>query len=368
MKTLLAVITVIFLSANSFSQYYDTFINPYWNFYSDNNLDAVSSGKGRTGIGSVGDISSTVLNPAAFEIENKYQMSFQYTYRTKQEWLTSLGIEDIYLKQNAFSGSAGIGYKINKNLNIGILYSNPISFDLDLGVIIMTNEFGQEIGRYEAVDGYNTHNFSLPVTYKYKNFRIGIAFNYTLHRRYLDFPDDKMVIKFDRFNADAGILFEIINGLNFGLKFRPEVNGEAKYYSDNNPQMNEHTDVILPMQIGTGLSYTIPQNKLNLEINYKYINGSKLKGQVDQHWFNFGIQYPLNNHWTIRGGLFNTPDPRDLNTNYGNREESFNQLFLTAGASVVADNVTFTLAVMDSRISSATLKYTFLTGGLKLNF
>lgn len=368
MKTLLALITFIFLPVNLLSQYYDPYINPYWNFYSDNNLDAVSSGKGRTGVGSVGDISSTVLNPAAFEIEKKYQVSLNYTYKTKQAWLTSLGIDNLYLKQNAFSGSAGIGYKINKNFNAGIIYSNPSSYDLNSEFIIMTNEFGEEIGRFESLDGYNSHNFSVPLTYKYKNFRFGLALNYTLHRRYFYIPEEIIVIKFDRFNADAGILFEIFNRLNFGLKFRPEVNGKAKYYSDINPLMNEEIDVILPMQFGAGLSYTIPNNKLSFAMDYKFINGAKLKGQVDQHWFNFGMQYPLNKYWTIRGGLFNTPDPRDLNTNYGNKEESFNQLFLTAGASVKKDNVTFSLAVMDSRISSATLKYTFLTGGVNLNF
>ncbi|HRJ86317.1 MAG TPA: hypothetical protein PLU49_13830 [Saprospiraceae bacterium] len=368
MKKNIIALTALLFSFTLYSQYYDPLINPYWYFYSDNHLDAVSSGKGRTGIGEVGDISSTALNPAAFEIEKKYQLSFQYTYKTKQPWLTSLGLNDIYLKQNALSGAAAIGYKINKHINVGILYSNPLSFDLDLGVIIMTNEFGQEIGRYEAIDGYNTHNFSVPVVYKYKNFRFGIAFNYTLHRRFFDFHNDKMVIKFDRFNADAGILFEIVNGLNLGIKFRPEVKGKAKYYSDLNPQMDEQTDVILPMQIGTGISYTIPQNKLSFAADYKFINGSQLKGQLDQHWFNFGIQYPLNKYWTVRGGFFNTPDPRDLNTNYGNSVESFSQLFLTAGASVKSDIAVFTLAVMDSHISSATLKYTFINCGLSLNF
>lgn len=368
MRSLIFALTVLIFTSNIFSQTNDVLINPYWYFYSDNHLDAVSSGKGRTGIGSVGDISSTVMNPAAFEIEKKYQVNVQYTYRTNQPWLQGLGISDLYLKQNVFSGIAGVGYKLNKNLNAGLVYSNPYSMDINVGEIIRTNEFGQEIGRYEAYEKYSSHNLSIPISYKFKKFRIGITLNYTLHRRYFNFEYEKFVIKFDRFNADAGVLVDITEGLTFGLKFRPEAKGQAKYYSDINPQIDEYTDVLLPMQIGTGISYTIQKNNLTFAADYTFIQGSKIEGQSDQHRFNFGIQYPLNKYWTIRGGFFNTPEPRDLNSNYGNLQESYSQLFLTAGASVKSDIAVFTLAVMDSHISSATLKYTFINGGLSLNF
>lgn len=368
MKSLIFALMALFFTLNIYSQNYDILINSYWNFYSDNHLDAVSSGKGRTGIGSVGDITSSGMNPASFEIENKYQVSLQYTYKTNQPWLQQLGLNDLYLKQNILSGLAGFGYKINKNFNVGLIYSNPHSMDINIGDVIITNEFGEEQGRYEAVERYSSHNFSVPLSYKFNRFRIGISLNYTLHRRYFNTQYENFVIKFDRFNADAGILVDIIDGLSFGLKFRPEAKGQAKYHSDINPLYDEYTNVILPMQIGTGISYTIPLNKLNFAIDYTFIQGSKLEGQVDQHWFNFGIQYPLNRYWTIRGGFFNTPEPRDLNSNYGNLQESYSQLFLTAGASVRSDIAVFTLAVMDSHISSATLKYTFINGGLNLNF
>lgn len=368
MKSLIIALTALILTFNIYSQPNDVLINPYWYFYSDNHTDAVSSGKGRTGIGSVGDISSSVYNPASFEIEKRYQVNVQYTYRTNQPWLQGLGISDLYLKQNVFSGLAGVGYKINKNLNAGLVYSNPYSMDINEGEIIRTNEFGQELGRYEAIERYSAHNFSIPLSYKFKRFRIGLTLNYTLHRRYFNFEYEKFVIKFDRFNADAGVLVDITEGFTFGLKFRPEAKGQAKYYSDINPQIDEYTDVLLPMQIGTGISYTIEKNNLTFAADYTFIQGSKIEGQSDQHRFNFGIQYPLNKYWIIRGGFFNTPEPRDLNSNYGNLQESYSQLFLTAGASVKSDIAVFTLAVMDSHISSATLKYTFINGGLSLNF
>lgn len=368
MKTILALIFYLMLPLSIFSQYYDVLINPYWNFYSDNHLDAVSSGMGRTGIGSVGDISSSQINPAAFEMDTKYQISFNYTYRTNQEWLISLGLNDIYLKQNEFSGSAGIGYKINKNFNAGIMYSNPYSFNLDAGEVIMTNEFGQEIGRYEAIEKFKNHNFSVPLTYRINNFKLGLSLNYTMNRRKSEFGSGDYIVKYNRFNIAAGILAEPVNGLTIGIMFVPLSEGKSDIETTIQPIIDEYTNIVLPMQIGTGISYTIPQNKLKLAADYKFIQGSKLDGQVDQHLFNFGIQYPLNKYWVIRGGFFNTYDPRDLNSNYGNKSESFDQLFITAGATVKADIAGFTLAIMDSHISSATLKYTFITAGLNINF
>jgi len=368
MKLLIFALTALVFTLNIFSQPNDVLINPYWYFYSDNHLDAVSSGKGRTGIGSLGDISSVSINPASFDIDKKYQVNVQYTYRTNQPWLQGLGISDLYLKQNVFSGLAGFGYKVNKELNIGLVYSNPYSMDINLGEIIRTNEFGQELGRYEAVDRYSAHNFSVPLSYKFKSFRVGLTLNYTLHRRYFNLEYDNFVIKFDRFNADAGILVDITEGLTFGLKFRPEAKGQAKYYSDSTLLIDEYTDVLLPMQIGTGISYTLQKNNLTFAADYTFTHGSKIDGQSDQHNFNFGVQYPLNKYWTIRGGFFNTPEPRDLNSNYGNLQESYSQLFLTAGASVKSDIAIFTFAVMDSHISSATLKYTFINCGFSLNF
>lgn len=368
MKSIILSLTALIFTLNIYSQRNDVLINPYWYFYSNNHLDAVSSGMGSTGIGSVGDLSSSSMNPASFEIENKYQVSLQYTYKTNQPWLQQLGLDEFYLKQNIFSGLAGFGYKVNKNFNVGLIYSNPNSMDINIGDVIITNEFGVELGRYEAVDRYSSHNFSVPLSYKFKNIRVGISLNYTLHRRYFNTQYENFVIKYDRFNADAGILVDIVEGLSFGLKFRPEAKGEAKYFSDINPQFDDYTDVILPMQIGTGISYTLKNKLLRFAADYNYVNGSKLVGLKDQHSVHFGLEYNVNKNWQVRTGFFTQPDPRDLTTNYLNPQDSYDQIFLTFGGSYKIKNALISLAVMDSHISSCVLKYTFINGGVNLNF
>ena len=84
MKTFIFALTALIFTLNIFSQPNEIMINPYWYFYSNNHLDAVSSGMGSTGIASVGSLSTVYLNPASMEINGKYQANIQYTYKSNQ--------------------------------------------------------------------------------------------------------------------------------------------------------------------------------------------------------------------------------------------------------------------------------------------
>lgn len=53
--------------------YGDWLTSPRMEFYSDNTLSAVSAGKGFSGIGAMGDISSLNLNPASVNIEKNFR-------------------------------------------------------------------------------------------------------------------------------------------------------------------------------------------------------------------------------------------------------------------------------------------------------
>src|SRR4030095_5509318 len=249
MKNKKALIMLMLLSVNVFSQEFDDImINPFWSFYSENYLDAVSSGKGNTGIGSLGSISAVYLNPAAINIPGKYQADIQYTYRSNQNWLPSLHISDLYLTQNPYSGSVGFGLRISKNFQTGLLYGNPNSLTLNIGEIIITNEFGEEIGRYNAYEKYIVHSFSVPLVYSTENFRIGLNLNYSLHRRYATFENDEFEGKFDKFNIHAGVIFQPSKQLTIGASFIPQVTGEVT--GNSSVFFNEVTKATIPMKRG----------------------------------------------------------------------------------------------------------------------
>lgn len=351
----------------SFSQANDIFINPYWYFYSNNHLDATSSGMGTAGVASVGSLSSVYINPASMDIEGKYQVGIQYTYKTNQEWLPQLGSSDLYLKQNLFSGSIGLGYRFNKHFQAGLMYSNPTSMAFNIGEIIMTNEFGQEIGRYDADDRYVNHSFSIPLVYSVEKLSLGLTVSYNMHRRKFNYDTDGTIGKFDKFNIQGGIIVQPVNELSIGVSFKPESNGEVEYSSDRFPNI-QSDNAVLPMEFTAGLEYKLPNNMLRFAGDYSYVNGSVLDGQKDQHQVRFGLEYLVNRNWKVRTGFFTSPDPRDLSTNYLNPQDSYDQIFLTLGATLKLKNTSISIAVMDSHISSGVLKYTFINAGLTFNY
>jgi hypothetical protein len=270
MKNNLAAVFVALFALPLFSQTDDDVtINPFWSFYSENYLDAVSSGRGSTGIGSTGNLSSVYHNPASVDLPMNYQVDIQYTYRTNQDWLRELNIDDLYLKQNPFSGSIGIGIKFGKNFQTGFLYGNPNSHTLNIGEIIETNEFGQETGRYNAEEKYIVHSFSIPLVYNLGNLRLGLNLNYSLHRRHAGLSNDEFTGKFDRFNIQSGIIYKPVKQLSIGVTFVPEATGKVTG-SSNATFPREITTATIPLKAGAGLKYTFNGNGLSLSGDFVY--------------------------------------------------------------------------------------------------
>ncbi|HJY63466.1 MAG TPA: hypothetical protein VJ455_04855 [Ignavibacteria bacterium] len=367
-NTIIALSVFIISFINIISQEQeDVMINPYWYFYSDNYLDAKKTGMGFTGIAGTTDISGINHNPASLDITQKYQVGLQYTYKTNQPWLQFLNVDDLYLKHTLFSGSAGFGYKINKNFQTGLLYSNPTSLKINFGTVIVTNEFGQEISRYEAYDEYIVHSFSVPFIYNIEKLRIGINLNYSLHRRYLNFDDSLFTGKFDRFNVQGGIIVKPIKELAIGITFIPEVSGIVTGSFPNEIE-SEETNAIIPLRFGAGIEYIIKGNILKIAADYNYSNLSSREGLKDKHQAHFGLEYYVDKNWTVRTGFLTIPDPRDLTYNYGNPGDNYDQIFLTFGGTYKTKNIEASIGVMDSHISSGVLQNSFINGGLTFNF
>ena len=369
MKNLIIVLCVLIISSIQLlsQQVEDVMINRFWSFYSDNFLNAVSSGKGNTGTAGLGDMSSIILNPASLNIPGKYSASVQYTYKTNQPWLEFLGLDDLYLRQNMFSGSAGFGYRINKNFQTGFLYSNPHSLTLNIGTIIITNEFGEEIGRYDGNEKYVLHSFSVPLVYNIKWFRAGVILNYSLHRRYMSMGDSDYTGKFDRFNIQAGIIVNPIKELSIGASFTP---GDSGAVENSYPSIasEETTQAEIPFRISAGAEYTVKGNIVKLAADYIYTNLSSREGLKDRHEIHFGFEYFVNKNWTVRSGFFNITDPRELPGNYGNPQDNYDQIFLTIGATYKIKEFEGSIGIMDSHISPGVLKNTFINGGVTFNF
>jgi hypothetical protein len=346
--------------------YDDIIINPFWSFYSPNYSDVTSSGRGNTGIGSIGNtVSSSYLNPASLNIPGKYQANIQYIYKSNQEWLPTL-TSGMHLKQNVFSGFAGFGMKISKEFQGAVTYSNPHSFTLDIGTIFITDEFGNIIGSYEAEEKLVVHSLSAPMVYDFGMIRIGLSLNYNFYRRTANFSNDDFTGKFDRFNIQGGIIVQPAKDFTLGLTFSPEATGQVEGGFDT---LVEYTKAHIPLKVGGGAEYNFKKSGLKISADVTYTKNSVRKGLKDQLSFNGGIEYDVNKNFTLRAGGFNIQDPRDFETaNYINENESYSQVFLTFGGTYRTKKAEFSLALMDSHVSSGVIKLLLINAGAAFNF
>lgn len=100
--------------------------------------NSLNAGMGETGTGMVNDASAMFWNPAGLGFQKGTQVSI-----THSPWLPGLGLSDLF-----YDFLAGKYYmkKLKGTLGVSITY-------LNIGTIIQTDEFGNEIGKYQAFDG-----------------------------------------------------------------------------------------------------------------------------------------------------------------------------------------------------------------------
>ena len=356
-------------------------ITPFWDFYSQNNLFALSCGKGLTGIAGNNDISGISLNPASLDLQSKYQFKVEYSFRNSINWLPFSNYNDIYLKQNHPAGGFYFGYKINDKFQTGFSYRNDINFQMDLGMFDLFNSNGEKTGSYEYYQTFNTHSFSIPFVYKYKFFKAGIALNYILYRGYSPvftgaYAVEKkydFVTSFGKLVPDIGIQINPIPELTIGLTYTQGFNKNIEYdlHSVDTSLANYISVTHFPSKFGFGVQLKLFEGRLNFEADYKFQNTSKNNMQKDRNDINFGIDYAIDKNWNIRTGAFSLRDNRE-NDQYGTYEDSigsFNQYFLTFGAGYKLKEFDFNLALMNSTIlSNSKVGHTKLNGSISFSF
>ena len=343
----------------------DPFINPLWDNYGFNYLNTSSAGRGFTGIASANDISGIHVNPASFVLSSKYQLNFQYTYKTTQEWQPYYQIEPYYSEHQWFSGSAGLGFRISRNILTGILYNNPISMHISLGEI--STLYGEVDDFY-----YNVvyHSLYIPVVYSDNQLHLGGVLSLT-HTRTTSPPfenandPDNLGFSF-MFRGIAGFRYEFKNGLSIGAKLQTGGKNDIKTDNDEYPYEREIKGVF-PWNAGAGIQYIIPKTRFKILFDYVYTHNIS-KYYLDRHDIHIGMETNIDNKWIIRGGLFTLNDIRDKTEEWFNPYDNYNQLFLTIGASYQQKNLEANIAILTSEISSGIIKNTYINGGMTFNF
>jgi len=346
----------------------DILIYPFWDFYTENKLSATNAGKGNTGVAAENDLSGITLNPASFEPVNKYQVIGSYEMKSSVPWFSS----DTYLKTIHPTVLAGVGFKINNNFSAGFIYSNQNSFKLDLGEIIITNEFGQILGTSEAYQRYTTNNFTVPLVYKSKYFKAGVnlsAIWYKGFAKYGDSADYQFSTGFWKFIPTLGIITSPTETFSFGLTYSPSYKQTIEWTSVNSANTYSYnTPNYFPATFSAGTELKLLNRRLIFDLDYRFANTSINPAMKDRHNINFGAQYSVMPDLILRTGFYTSLDYRE-GSNYLEEVGKYNTYYLTFGGTYKYKGYSLSMSLINGDlIRKTSVSHTRLGATLSYDF
>jgi hypothetical protein len=205
-----------------------------------------NSGMGETGTGLVNDASAMFWNPAGLGFQKGIEVSI-----THSPWLPGLGLSDLF-----YDYLAGKYYlkKLKGTLGVSITY-------LNIGKIIKTDEFGNEIGDYQAFDGALAVGYGTKVT---KDLGVGVVTRFIYSKLAVDpvAGEQGTGTAYD-LSFDLSMLWRPVKTK---LKFIDNKLGVGVNLSNLGPKVtyvdNRQADP-LPTNLRLGLGYDVYQSEYN---------------------------------------------------------------------------------------------------------
>ena len=208
--------------------------------------NSLNAGMGETGTGMINDASAMFWNPAGLGFQKGNQVSI-----THSPWLPGLGLSDLF-----YDFLAGKYYvkKLKGTIGVSITY-------LNIGKIIRTDEFGNEIGDYQAFDGALAVGYGTKVT---KDLGVGVVTRFIY---------SKLAVGKVGNEQGSGTAYDLsfdISGLwrpsKSKLKFINNKLGIGMNISNIGPKVtyvdNDQADP-LPTNLRLGFAYDIYQSEFN---------------------------------------------------------------------------------------------------------
>lgn len=205
-----------------------------------------NAGMAETGAGLVNDASAMFWNPAGLSFQKGTEVSI-----THSPWLPGLGLGDLFYD---YLSAKHYVKKLNGTLGVSITY-------LNIGKIIRTDEFGNEIGEYQAFDGAIAVGYGTKIT---KDLGVGIVTRFIY---------SKLAVGFVGNEKGSGIAYDLSFDLSAlwrptktKLKFLNNRFGIGLNFSNIGPKVtyidNAQADP-LPSNLRLGLAYDVYQSEFN---------------------------------------------------------------------------------------------------------
>ncbi|MGH2574336.1 MAG: type IX secretion system outer membrane channel protein PorV [Ignavibacteria bacterium] len=205
-----------------------------------------NAGMGETGTGLINDAAAMFWNPAGLAFQKGIEVNI-----THSPWLPGLNLGDLFY--DYLSGKYYLK-KLNGTLGVSITY-------LNIGEIVNTDEFGNELGRYKAFDGAFAVGYATKVT---KDLGVGIVTRFIY---------SKLAVREVGQEKGTGVAYDLSFDLSAlwrptktKLKFINNRLGIGINFSNIGPKVTYIDDAQadpLPSNLRLGFGYDIYQSEFN---------------------------------------------------------------------------------------------------------
>jgi hypothetical protein len=372
---------IVFSQSWNYSDPCDPVTNSMWNFYSENLLSTVFAGKGYTGIASVGDVSSSILNPASVSIEKKLQLYIGITQKTNIA--VDESIKDYHIENGFPSGIIGGIFRLKKNMEIGFLYYNSDSYKEVYNNVYVTGKDNMKKFYNEISNQMVIHSFSIPIIFQKSIYRIGVSLGayyfradaknffktwYTDTAKFYDNAHSNLW----RFLPKLGLIVSPTEYFSFGAVYSPGFTDDTDWYLTDSSENPLKSTVGYPDTYGIGIEFKLLRNRLIFSLDYQHSNNSMYSYLKDRNNIHFGLEYLVNESLNLRGGYFTLYDFRNRNSTlvtWPDAIDAYQQFFITFGGTYKYKFCSINIAVMDSHlILNSDVSHTKLNGSLCFNF
>ncbi len=346
---------------------------PFFEFYSDNRISTAACGKGYTGIASPSsDLTGAVLNPAALMLKGRFQVYGEYVYKSKVPWLKEFwpDIGELSLNPRQPTLCVGIGGRIGNHLQTGLLYYTSQSYKFKQGEIFRTDEQGNILDSANVYTDYQSSTVAVPCAYQFggkTTLTLGLNLGYATYRSDDNFGFMTGKARFSRIITKFGVVFSQAERLRLGIAYQPEFRQTVtEPWTGMINDTSTYGPMTYPSRIGLGASYRPGHVPLRFSVDYQFANTSRDSVLVNRKDIHLGLEYEFSKTLTLRTGLFTLDDYRSRRTQWLDPVGSYDQKFITLGASYRIGPVTAQTSLMDSHwLSSGKIKETYIHSGVR---
>lgn len=344
------------------------FLQSYFDHYANNYLNAISAGRGHTGVGLEGNIENVLQNPAAFTTDHD-QMFFEifikppvteYNTRQEQQYESLVPI-----------GMWAYGLNAGKNFCLGANYSTPQS--LEYNAFLLDLPTGDVVFHYPS---FYLYQLTLTGNYQWNNLRIGLNLLNELYR----FKDQVTLgtALYDRVDHVDYVLrlqpglFYTYRSVSFGTSYVPA----TKHSFDFRYQT---FDTTLPSQLNAGISLSRNVTRIATDINLvncsemsdKFKNRLNVKAGIETDYHKYTLRcgfmkipsvwngmFQFPSHYASEGQVFFPPDSLGV-------IKPLDQAMLTGGFTWHSDFIDLTLAFVQDIENKA--NFTEVMGSFSVN-